>query len=63
DGSQRIDYPQDIRLTFEDSSRVHVSAFEAWRDGSYFHGMDNVTVLFDDNAAEANFIGPFAPPK
>ncbi|MEM9997732.1 MAG: hypothetical protein AAF809_08525, partial [Bacteroidota bacterium] len=61
DGSQRVDYPQDIRLTFEDGSRVYVSAFEAWRDGSYFHAMDNVTVFFDDGVAKANFIGPFAP--
>jgi hypothetical protein len=61
DGSQRTDYPQDIRLTFENGERIYVSAFEARRDGSRFWMMDNVTVFFDDAGAEANKIGPFAP--
>lgn len=63
DGSQRIDYPQDIRLAFEDGTHVYVSAFEARPDGSRYGGTDHVTVFFDDGVAKANRIGPFAPSK
>ncbi|MGB3543435.1 hypothetical protein [Rubrivirga sp.] len=60
DGSQRTEYPQDIRLTFEDDSVVYVSAYEV-REGGFRMGMmDHITVFFDEGAAESHQIGPFA---
>ena len=61
DGSQRTEYPQDLRLTFEDGSHVYLSACEV-REGGFRTGMaDHITVFFGNEVAESHQVGPFAP--
>ena len=47
DGSERIDYPQSLRLTFESGARVYLSAYEVRGDDFRMGCMDHVTVFFD----------------
>ncbi|MEM1057235.1 MAG: hypothetical protein AAGI52_17085 [Bacteroidota bacterium] len=60
DGSQRTEYPQDIRLTFEDGSHVYLAAYEVREGGFRMDMMDHITVFFGDEAAQSYQIGPFA---
>lgn len=50
-GSNRVEYPQALRLTFEDAHCVYLSAFEV-RGNDFRTGcMDHVTVFFEKKIA------------
>lgn len=50
-GSNRVDYPQALRLKFESGDCVYLSAFEV-RDNDFRMGcMDHITVFFEEKIA------------
>ena len=59
DGSIHAEYPQDLRILFENDRYVYISALELWIDGSHSNAQDHITVFFNQTDAEAYNIGPF----
>ena len=57
-GRERIQFPQDLAVSFETGATVYLSAFEIWQDGSSNGFADNITVFFDEATAKEYGIGP-----
>jgi hypothetical protein len=59
--SRRIQYPQDLKITFEGGREVFVSALEIRPDGFVMGMMDNITVFFDAMVARQFGVGVESP--
>lgn len=60
EGWRRIQYPQDLRITFESGETVYLSALEVRQDGAPIGFTDNITVFFDEAIARKYGVGPYA---
>ena len=59
--ANRTYYPQDLRLTFDNSCSVYLSAAQFLNDSDKLFGMsDNVLIVFNDDVAAHHQLGPWA---
>jgi hypothetical protein len=58
--SERIYYPQDIRVTFDNDLKLYLSAAQFLNDSQTLFGLsDNVLVVFRDDVAQHHRLGPW----
>jgi hypothetical protein len=55
--AEKIPYPQDLIFEFDNQQQMFVSNLEISRDGSFWGGMNHITVFFDKAVAEQFYIG------
>jgi len=60
ESSKKIEYPQDIELTFSNDSVVFISASDYSRDTNRLHGMaDTIAIIFDHACAKNYGVGRY----